>query len=72
MTEKALPQAEAITSVYNAAAYCDITSGNIMYDKQHTFFYKIRTVLLKKILENHEVLEHNDGSITIDGWRIIE
>ncbi len=71
MTEKALPQAEAIAAVYNAIAFCDHDHCDELYDKQHSFFQKIRNRLLKRILESHHAIELPNGYILIDGWRVI-
>lgn len=71
MIEKALPQAEAIAAVYNASAFCDQHLSDMAYDKKHMFYQRIRTRLLKKILENHPAIEYPDGTITIDGWRVL-
>ncbi len=71
MTEKALPQAEAIAAVYNAIAFCDHAHCDDLYDKKHMFFQKIRNRLLKRILENHDAIEQPDGNIVIDGWRVL-
>lgn len=71
MTEKALPQAEAIAAVYNAVAFCDHDQCDIVYDKKHTFFARIRNRLLKRVLEHHDALEQGDGSVIIDGWRVL-